>query len=270
MKLTKYTLMMAIGASLALTSCEDVSEADRYIPYEKPDASKNLLIMEFTGMRCVNCPKGAEAVHDITEALDGKAVAICLHPTLPDGPGNFTLPIDGLDLRSDVATDIYNEFHPNFPAAMFDFGDISTNVRRWSGVAMKAFAVPSPLNVEVTTDYDESTRKVKAHYKVTFVDNYTDELNLTMYLTEDGIIGTQEGPSGVTYENYTFNHVLRGSFNGTWGESIGSGFTILQEVEGEYELTLKEGWKAENCNVACFVGQPKGTVFNATEAKVKE
>lgn len=270
MKLTKYTLMMALGAAFALTSCDHIAEPDRYIPYEKPDAAKNLLIMEFTGMRCVNCPKGAEAVHEIIEALDGKAVAICVHPTLPDGPGNFTLPIDGLDLRSQTATDIYNEFHPNFPAAKFDGGTANTNVRRWSGVAMTAFAVPSPLNVEVTTDYDESSRKVTAHYKVSFVDNFAGNLHLTMYLTEDGIIGTQEGPSGATYENYTFNHVLRNSFNGTWGESIGSNFTILQEIEGEYEMTLDEGWVADNCNVACFVGQPKGTVYNAVEVKVKK
>ncbi|MCM1291928.1 MAG: Omp28 family outer membrane lipoprotein [Prevotella sp.] len=259
-------LMLAPGLLLSLTACDHLDGDDRYYPYEPEPivADKCLLIEEFTGMRCVNCPTGAETVHSIIEALDGNAVAVCIHPENHE----FTKPIDGLDLTCPISTEIYEYYHPNFPAAIFDGGRPNTNTKRWSGVALNAYSEPTPLNVEVSTEYDKDTRKVRAHYIVTFISNYVGDLNLTMYLTEDGIIGTQEALNGVTLHDYEFNHVLRASFNGTWGQQIGTAFTEYQKVEGDYELTLKDGWKAENCNVVAFVGKQKGTVYNAVQVAV--
>lgn len=267
MKSTIKTFLLCSSAILALASCDHVEGDDRYRPYvpETVEADKYLLVEEFTGMRCVNCPKGAETVHSITEALDGKVVAVCIHPE-----GHiFTEPIDGVDLTSPASTEIYNYYHPNFPAAMFDGSRPNTNTARWLGVALKAYQEPTPLNISVTTRYDASSRKVKAHYTVTFLEDYAGELCVTAYLTEDGIKGEQESLNGVTLHDYSHNHVLRAAISGVWGDKIGNAFTAHQIVEGDYEYTLKEEWNEDNCNVVVFAGISKGTVYNANQTRVK-
>ncbi|MBD5213080.1 MAG: Omp28 family outer membrane lipoprotein [Bacteroidales bacterium] len=266
MKSIIKTILLSSGALLALASCDHVEGEDRYRPYEPEivEADKYLLIEEFTGMRCVNCPRGAETVHSITEALDGKVVAVCIHPE-----GHvFTEPLGGLDLTCSASTEIYNYYHPNFPAAVFDGGRANTNTARWSGVAVQAFQQPTPLNISVANTYDASSRKVKAHYTVTFLEDYVGELCVTAYLTEDNIIGEQESLNGVHFSDYSHNHVLRGALSGVWGDKIGDAFVAGQRIEGDYEYTLKEGWVADNCNVVVFAGISRGTVYNAYQSGV--
>lgn len=260
------TLIIASGVLMSLTACDNVDIEDRYLPYtpDAIDAEKSLLVQEFTGMRCVNCPKGAQTIHDITEALGGNVVAVCIHPE----NHTFTEPINGLDLTSPASTELYNYYHPNFPAAIFDGSRPNSNVARWSGVAMTAYNQPTPVNIEVTTKYDAGSRKVTAHYKATFIEAYEGDLNVTLYLTEDGIIGEQESLNGETLYDYEFNHVLRAAFNTVWGETMGSSFHAYQIVEGDYDMTLDPKWVAENCNVVAFVGVNKGTVYNAAETPV--
>lgn len=266
MKSYLKTLLISPALLLTLAACDHVEGEDRYRSYtpETVNADKSILIQEFTGMRCVNCPTGAQVIHDITDNLDGKAVTVCIHP---EGH-QFTEPIDGVDLTSPASTEIYNYYHPNFPAAIFDGGRPNTNTKRWSGVALTASQQPTPLNVYVTTTYDKSSRKVKAHYNVTFIEDYTSPLNITLYLTEDGIIGTQESLNGVTLHDYEFNNVLRAAFNSVWGQSIGDSFKEFQRVEGDCEMTIDSKWNAENCHVVAFVGVQKGTVYNAVKVPV--
>ena len=46
----------AVLAAAALTSCDNVPEADRFIKLPPIEADRAVLIEDFTGQYCLNCP----------------------------------------------------------------------------------------------------------------------------------------------------------------------------------------------------------------------
>lgn len=80
---------------LALASCDEVDKADRYIevdtgivaPPENPDdtgrptsVQRAVLIEDFTGQMCVNCPNAVPVIEQLEEAYPGKVVAVAYIP----------------------------------------------------------------------------------------------------------------------------------------------------------------------------------------------
>ena len=78
MKLTKILL----GALLlgGFTACNDIEQADRYEPIEVT-AKKNVLIEDFTGQHCVNCPKAADEIQRMQadSTIGEHVIAVSIH-----------------------------------------------------------------------------------------------------------------------------------------------------------------------------------------------
>ena len=136
--------------------CDDISENDRYIKEEKPviDNPRNLLIMEFTGNSCSNCPTGAAIIEDIKEdEAPGRVISVGLHPY----GSPFTEPMPTLhtpthiqDLRSDAATAIFDFYKPSgFPSAVFNGlkSSMSGSTSRWMKNASDALKTQSALTL---------------------------------------------------------------------------------------------------------------------------
>lgn len=254
MKAIKHILFLAniaVGATL-LTACDDISENNRYIPVERPTVERVVLIQEFTGMRCSNCPNAAAAIHDLQNVYPDNIIAVGWHPE--DTP--YTRPMGGVDLTCPTATTYFNYYAPTaFPNALINGGmALDDNYAQWSTKAIAMLASPSPVIINATSDYNENTRELKVDYSVKFNQMYTTDCSVLVWIMENGIIGPQVSGSE-TIRDYTHNHVLRGALNGDWGEQLGSYFETEQEVKGSTSMTLSEKWKAENCQIVVFVYQ---------------
>lgn len=263
MKASYFTLALLLLAGFS-TGCDNISEDDRYYTEEKVPVNRNLLIMEFTGNSCMNCPTGAEEVEKIK--LDygaDKVISVGLHP---DGdknsepvPSIHTRPAGTLqDFRCAVATDLYKYYKPGgFPCAIFDGleSSMSSATGDWMTRAKEAFKLPSYVILNAECQYDESTRDLNVTYDVTFSDDLNKRLSVAVWVVENGILGTQTMPNGSKNFNYVHNHVLRGSLNGTWGEHIGDSFTRDSQIVKTASMTLPENWVANNCDVVVFAVQ---------------
>ncbi len=249
---------MALAAlALLVSSCDDVKESDRLIDYPLPPASKTLLIMEFTGQNCSNCPSGAAQIHSLQEAYPGDVIAVCLHP---EGV-QFTNIVgrEDLGLRSKTATEIYRNYTPDsFPCAVFDGvkTDDSPYFLQWIQASQPFLEAETPVVLSVEATYD-AERNINVHCKADFVrGEYQRPLNIAVWIMENGIVGPQMSTSG-RLKNYVHNHVLRTSFNGAWGESLGTSFNL--DDEKEYATSLRnadETWKLENCQIVAFLVDP--------------
>ncbi len=261
MKATYLTIGLCLLAGLA-TSCDNISEDDRYIKVEKPtvDNPRNLLIMEFTGNKCTNCPNGAAEVEKIKKKeAPGRVISVGLHPagspfTEPMPAQNPTPHIQ--DFRCELATAWFNYYKPGnaFPTAIFNGveSSISGSIGDWLQKASEALKIPAKMLVSATCQYDDSSREITLDYDVDFGNTITSKLCITMWIVENHIIGTQID-NGKTVLDYEHNHVLRGSMNGIWGEAIGDRFDSDSEVTGRVSYTLPEDWVAENCDIVVFV-----------------
>lgn len=254
------TIGLFLLAGIA-AGCDNISEDDRYIKVEKPTVEnpRNLLIMEFTGNNCRNCPDGARMVENIKEDEPaGRVISVGLHP---DGDIN-TQPVPCLtppytqDFRCEEATVLYKYYSPGgFPCAIFNGAksSMSSAVTEWQTLASKALAVPAKMSIDAECGYDNETRLLTVDYEVIFGNVVDKKLNAMVWLVENDIIGTQMQPDGKYVYDYVHNHVLRASLNGEWGEEIGNKFDSESRIKKTASMTLKDNWVAKNCDVVVFV-----------------
>ncbi|MDE7346580.1 MAG: Omp28 family outer membrane lipoprotein [Muribaculaceae bacterium] len=261
MKASHLTIGLFILASFA-TGCDNIGEDDRYIKVEKPviDNPRNLLIMEFTGNSCLNCPTGAAVVEQIKEdEAPGRVISVGLHPY----GSHFTEPVGSIhspsrkqDFRSQAATALFDYYQPSgFPAAIFNGlkSSMSGSTADWIQRASEALTAMTNVSLSATCGYEEATRNLTVDYDVEFLDYINHKLNVTIWLVENKIMGTQTMPNGRPDFNYEHNHVLRTSLNGDWGQELGESFAEGERMTGSASITLEEEWVAENCDVVVYV-----------------
>lgn len=256
-------LALISAALLPLAACDNIDEKDRLIPVEREHSDKVVLLEEFTGARCVNCPDGAAKVHSIleSEAFKGKVIAVSLYP---EQMVQLTLPIT-TDLRTPEATEYFSAYDgpsKGLPCAMFDrtpfAGSVlQLDVNQWPtrvDEALKTYATPTPVPVTIsmTSDFNAGDRKLEVAYTVNYVDPIAQEVSFQLWALESGIISRQSSTTGIIRE-YENNHVLRTALNGTWGESLGAVHGVGDKSTGTASITLPENWKPENMHVVGFL-----------------
>ena len=172
MKASYLSFGLLILAGLA-AGCDNIGEDDRYIKVEKPviDNPRNLLIMEFTGNSCLNCPTGAATVEQIKDdEAPGRVISVGLHPY----GSHFTEPVTTIhtpsrkqDLRSQAATALFEYYQPSgFPAAVFNGlkSSMSGSTADWIQRASEALTANSYLTIAAACDYDPETRNLTVAY----------------------------------------------------------------------------------------------------------
>lgn len=268
----KHKLIFGLAAAaLAFSACDDIDENDRYIPVDRPEPSdKVVLIEEFTGAMCANCPNGAAAVQQIKQTYGDQVIAVSLYPSqMPQ----LTRPT-AVDLRTDIATEIfsaYNGVQRGLPSAMFDRTSYQGNYLQ---LVPTAWITPvtelltnstSPVDITMDCQYDKDSRKLTVDYTVDFVNAYAEDVNFQLYLLENGIVSPQLTTTGMNKE-YVNNHVLRAGINGTWGDNLGSAFPLGAKETRTHEITLDAKWIPENCSVVGFLYRSSDrTVLQAAE-----
>jgi len=258
-----YNILFAASLCGAgfLVSCDNISEEDRYIPVDKPvlpphSVAKTVLVQEFTGVQCVNCPTGAEEMHKAQEQYPGQVIVVGMHPYVDA----YTKPFN-IDMRCQEAEVMYEAYKPKaFPCAVFNGTTMSTSVNYWLTTVTNLVAEEAHMTIDASCDYDESNRNLKVDYAINFTSDVNKDLSVMVWIMENNIVGPQlttNGPNPI----YVHNHILRASLNGDWGQKLGTSFKNGQTIDGSASISLYNGedgplkpaWVAENCQVVVWV-----------------
>ena len=71
-----YTALVAFG----LIACDNIAEEDRLIYEPLPEVNRSVLIEDFTGQRCVNCPTAADEIQKLQKEYGKDAIiAVGIH-----------------------------------------------------------------------------------------------------------------------------------------------------------------------------------------------
>ena len=262
------SIMCAVAcAALTLTSCDEIDKNDRFIkvdsgivtPPDNPDdpdrptsVQRSVLIEDFTGQMCVNCPNAVPVIEQLEEAYPGKIVAVAIHSGMV-----FPTTIGNLALQTDTGEQYYKDAgSPAQPSGRIGRVGGTYLPDRWILQAQSVLHEQSPVALKVTNAYDEATRKVSVSVEAYGVDAASG--NLQLWLTEDSIVAPQIMPSGTTNMKYVHNHVFRAAVNGAYGET----FAIAkgEDKTVEAEATLADHWVAENMSVVAFVYNGDGVL----------
>lgn len=252
------------------------------------NVQRKMLIEQFTGQTCSNCPRGhtevnsaisgqeedfVEVAHhygyaeDVFTMYESYAVGSWLYdPSSTYAPAvcvNRTTPYDG------VTTAIFGDGSPTITAGM-----------RYA--IAKIRATEPYVSVGMQNEFDETTNSGKLTIVVhTYKTPSSEQHRLNVWLTQSGILAYQSGAGS----NYSHNNVLRKSFTGNWGESINLTEGTTETYVYEYNIPEKlqstyyddEAYsiatEPANMKFVAFVGDVTTsnitcTVYNANEIAV--
>ncbi len=229
----KKTITFSIGAlSTLMVSAQ--------LPVSHVAGKKQVLIEEFTGNTCPNCPSGHKISDQITAANPGKAFAVNIHPPLIN---SYTPPAgssNSLDFRAadgDVILSIpnmigdqnngsfgvpagaINRMDPVSPAAPMCATGFVMSRSYWSSMVNTVLSQNSYVNIAGQAYLHPTTRQLIVNLEAYYTANSPAASNrINIDLIQDDIIAYQSGASQYTAmqvgSGYRHNHALRDVING--------------------------------------------------------
>lgn len=292
----KRILGFGIASLLLITSCKEqpiiIDTGGSYDNWDttymadvESAQAKFYLLEELTGVRCSNCPEGAEFLEELNAQNDHKFIIVGLNT------GALTLPIPGRseqDFRTEDADQIRTLVfggEGNKPSVSFDRLKLSNGQNpyfveaapNWGQAIaqMKANASTTPINIALKSEMSEENYNVEV--KVHFTQTVQVPLALNLFLVEDDIWDAFiEGNEPIQY-----NHVFRKALTPAIGKMIlndkeqkeaGLTYVYRTSFQIDSEDAKQKLWNPEKMRVVAFVGKATTEdkqVYQASSASLK-
>lgn len=237
---------------------------------ELEPTGKTVLIKDFTGVLCVNCPAAADYAHNLQHQLDADHIIIMgVHAgAMAQAGGQFP------NFMTDEGTQWYgnNDSNPLFSVDYVGLTEGHTlYVEQIDAPTREAIAEEQSFEVVVTNDYDEDSRHLQVSVRAVALKDMAGDFYVTACLVEDNIVGWQKIPGGINKE-YVFHNVFRGTLNG----ADGAEFESISVEEGDdyyfqYEIDLNPDYNADECYALVYVYDNSlgGKILQTTIVKIK-
>lgn len=236
--------------------------------------TKRVLVEDYTGVWCDNCPRVAYAIEQF-EGISNNVVTVAIHRQSSDPQSSSYDPFN-----FDASTIEYKlSIYGSYPVGMLDHST------KWN--------YPQPENIDQATDLLEKKtaigitiepiisikNELSATIRIKFGKDFKREnLKLVAYVLEDGLIYDQDNNTEYyggqkVIKNYVHNDVLRYSFTDLLGQKIPKSEALAEETYRTV-LTTKLGnipfSKKENLRVVVFVINDSNTALNVRSASLDE
>lgn len=258
MKIKNLFLGVATAAmAMAAASCSNIDEGDRLIYVKPAEVGRAILIEDFTGQRCVNCPTGTEIINGIVDTYgEDNVIAVGVH----SGPLGFAGNSKTVGLMTDTGNEYYTHWDKENkmgqPWVVFNRKTSpDSHYNNWAAMVGTIISEKANLSVKIANAYDAATRTLTTTVGADGV-NGTVNGKLQVWIVEDGVKALQMMPDGSANKEYVHNHVFRAAVNGTWGEDV-----TVKEGETttkQYSYKLPEAWNADNIAIVAFVYNDNG------------
>jgi len=242
------------------------------------EMQRQVLLEDYTGHKCVNCPEAALAARAMEESLNGQLIIIAVHA------GFFAEPAATGDFTADYTTAAGDEWNTWFNIVANPNGLVNRTAYNgavvigpdlWANAVNEQLALPQEADIAIASNYNASTRLLEVTVGTQFLAQLEGTYNLTVCITEDSLISPQKNnnpdigyPTPIIYD-YVFMDVLRESVNGTWGAELTTAVDTTAAYEKVYTTTLNNAWTPKNCHVVAFVSKADTkTVIQAEKAPV--
>jgi thiol-disulfide isomerase/thioredoxin len=278
MKRLNIYIMMLLTAVLFF-SCDKVDEP--YLINKGPVGSgggetgkRVILVEEFTGHRCTNCPEAAIELANLKAQYDDQMIIIAVHAGFSAMPlGEFTA-----DYRTDAGNTLNDFFgvtaNPSGMVSRAEFdGSRVLGKDEWQSAIESLLDDDAMAEIALESSYNNSTREAEVSAEIEVLDPESADYKFCLVLIEDDIESPQSNNNPdvgdtPTIHDWHHKHVLRGAVNGTWGETFdaASGATTRS-----YTFEIAEDWNEDNCAFVAYIYRDDTKeVIHAAEIHVNE
>ena len=222
---------------------------------------RNVLIEDFTGHRCKNCPKASKAIEALVDAYGSRIIGLAIHA----GPGNFTN--TNTDYPTDFTTPegkaIQNFFGTNFlPVGMVNRENWTASgnghwspYTNWPTLSSEAIDSTLRIALEASAGVNNGNLEVSAQGLPQM--GLLHDLNIAVLIKESNIVSPQLMPDDTRDSNYVHMNVLRDYVTDTWGESFGTSPMLPGDtLSGNYSIAWNTDWVQSNAAVVVYVFNP--------------
>ena len=261
-----------IGLFCALTASGTAQE--RFV--DETPQNRKVVLEEFTGVNCGNCPDGHRRANALRDAHPGEVFLINIHQ------GSYAYPAE-IDLRTNYGDALASQAginsYPNATINRHSFnGSIAVADRTaWTSLSEGLLSTEAYANIAAKATVDWQTREMQVTVQVYYTGNSPASTNyLNVALLQDYIYGPQAGMNAnmeqVDGNQYVHMHALRDLITGQWGEEI---TTTIQGsfVEKTYTYTIPEAVREVpvemgNISVVAFLAEGHTEIITACEANL--
>ena len=267
---------LAIVFVVVLAACQ---EHRMIMPVQPPEGDRVVLLEEFTGKGCTNCPKGSREIENLLAIYDSNLVVVSIHAGFFANPEFFK--VGEFDLRTEEGEDIFAMLGPNigYPAGVVDRirfnGGYQHGQQAWADFIQQEVEKDPKVEFTVARSYDSATRSLSVTVQGVAKEQLSGEVRISVMITENGIVDAQDDQeAGGIVDDYVHKHVLRGMATPFDGAPVSNGLAVGETFEGTYEMMISEDWNDSMCDVLVFVAEVKAandiSVLQAAELHVED
>jgi len=219
---------------------------------------QKVLIEDFTGHRCGNCPRAHEKINELINTFGNKIIALAIHS------GFFAEPLPPnypTDFRTDEGNEISTAFGITvYPSGMVNRksynGNLILSYDAWAEAINVILQNKPKLGIKIQNTFNTSTNTLNTTVEIKILENISSITKLALFVAEDSIIAPQTDyeSNPTLIPNYVHMHVLRKSINGTWGQEIPINTkNVGDTIKRQFSLNWNNQWVLKNSYVIAYV-----------------
>ncbi len=264
-----YTFLS--GLCLLLTACNE--NQPHYVLIQPSTGDRTILIEEFSGALCPNCPQGTQELDNLKGIYGDQIVIVTVHA------GDFAFQYE--DSKYDFTTDMGDELlqilgNPiGYPSAVINrkldgqfYQSFST---RWSSLISEALEEENTVTISGNVSYEPGSRSLFAVFRALPLQDLEGTLKMSVIIKEDKIVDPQADRAVSTGKvvDYVHKNVLRIALSTPSGDILGTDPSEFQPLEKDYSFTLppENGWWVDtNCQIVAFLTLENGAAMEVLQA----
>ena len=190
---------------------------------------KGILLEDYTGHKCTNCPAAAQIAKDLEQDSVLNVIVASIHAS-EDGSFQAT---DNL-FTENYETEAGNEYVRGSEMIGFLGNPMGTINRNDGGISNSVWYFSSgwgngvnneinntlDINVQVKYFYFPSTNGLFIHSETSVINDLNGNYHLVIYLIRDDVVSPQKFNAGIVDTNYHHHAILSDNINNTWGHPL--------------------------------------------------
>ncbi len=285
MKQCLHTLFVPLALVLGLASCDRIDDPvegiletidETYdIPVLEPLDSdiQRILIEDFTGHQCGNCPNANLVLNALKDANPEAIIPMAIHA------GSLALTSEEYptDWTSGEGNEYWNDLDiPVNPIGRVNRSDnegTSLLPDQWEEALAPMLDATPVVGMQMVLDGAFDASKLFVHVHTTWFADFDGEAKLAVLILENDLVGPQlwYGNSPEYVVEYLHAHVLRGSITGAKGEVAATNPSQGDAAQFDYALTWNNEWSKTNAEVvAVLTDVATGRVLQTISQDVTE
>ncbi len=244
-----------------LLSCEEIGpEINPQGPVTPPNADtlfRRVLVEEFAGVRCVNCPAGATILQALQDQYGEQLIIVSIHA------GTFATPYaeNQYDFRTTAGNNLLNFLGQPFgyPSAVIDRAlfpgepDLQLGQNSWAGYIEQRRRLSATFELSINPILNESTGELRVDIETeSFANQPGEQLRLSVMLVEDRIRDVQLTPAGRDFD-YEHRHVFRDMLTAFSGSNLDVSWQIGARSNKSFFYNLPQEWEWDQLSVVAFL-----------------